>query len=157
QRRLLVDPGQGAGGSPRRGVRRADAWKSAPRALGGCGGRGAEQCRPDRREVSRQPAGARLSGAARPHREECAASPTPRRARERGVKLTESLAMWPGASVSGLYLAHPQSHYFGVGKIERDQIEDYAARKGWTVVEAERWLAPVLNYDPAEHARAPAA
>jgi 5-methyltetrahydrofolate--homocysteine methyltransferase len=74
-----------------------------------------------------------------------------------GVKLTESYAMWPGASVSGLYLAHPQSHYFGVGKIERDQIEDYAKRKGWTVAEAERWLAPVLNYDPAEHARAPAA
>jgi 5-methyltetrahydrofolate--homocysteine methyltransferase len=74
-----------------------------------------------------------------------------------GVKLTESFAMWPGASVSGLYLAHPQSHYFGIGKIERDQIEDYAARKGWTVAEAERWLAPVLNYDPAETARAPAA
>ena len=74
-----------------------------------------------------------------------------------GVKLTESYAMWPGASVSGLYVAHPQSHYFGVGKIERDQIEDYAARKGWTVPEAERWLAPVLNYNPAEHARAPAA
>ena len=74
-----------------------------------------------------------------------------------GVKLTESFAMWPGASVSGLYVGHPQSHYFGVGKIERDQIEDYAARKGWTVAEAERWLAPVLNYNPAEHARAPAA
>ncbi|HEY4922078.1 MAG TPA: methionine synthase [Xanthobacteraceae bacterium] len=66
-----------------------------------------------------------------------------------GVKLTESFAMWPGASVSGLYFSHPQSHYFGVGKIERDQIEDYARRKGWTVAEAERWLAPVLNYDPA--------
>ena len=74
-----------------------------------------------------------------------------------GVKLTESFAMWPGASVSGLYLAHPQSHYFGVGKIERDQIEDYARRKGWTVQEAERWLAPILNYDPALPARAPAA
>ena len=56
--------------------------------------------------------------------------------------------MWPGASVCGLYFSHPQSHYFGVGKIERDQIEDYAARKGWTVAEAERWLAPILNYDP---------
>jgi 5-methyltetrahydrofolate--homocysteine methyltransferase len=74
-----------------------------------------------------------------------------------GVKLTESFAMWPGASVSGLYFAHPQSHYFGVGKIERDQIEDYARRKGWSVAEAERWLAPVLNYDPAPVARAPAA
>ncbi len=66
-----------------------------------------------------------------------------------GIDLTESYAMWPGASVSGLYLAHPKSHYFGVGKIERDQVEDYALRKGWTVEEAERWLGPVLNYEPA--------
>ncbi len=65
-----------------------------------------------------------------------------------GIELTETYAMWPGASVSGLYFAHPESHYFGVGKVERDQIEDYATRKGWTVEEAERWLAPVLNYDP---------
>jgi 5-methyltetrahydrofolate--homocysteine methyltransferase len=70
-----------------------------------------------------------------------------------GVKLTESFAMWPGASVCGLYLSHPESHYFGVGKIERDQVEDYAARKGWSVAEAERWLAPVLNYDPLAAAR----
>jgi 5-methyltetrahydrofolate--homocysteine methyltransferase len=74
-----------------------------------------------------------------------------------GVKLTESFAMWPGASVCGLYFSHPESHYFGVGKIERDQIEDYAARKGWTVEEAERWLAPVLNYDPRALARDAAA
>ena len=66
-----------------------------------------------------------------------------------GITLTESYAMWPGASVSGLYFSHPESHYFGVGKIERDQVEDYAQRKGWTIEEAERWLAPVLNYDPA--------
>jgi 5-methyltetrahydrofolate--homocysteine methyltransferase len=65
-----------------------------------------------------------------------------------GIKLTESFAMWPGSSVSGLYFSHPESRYFGIGKIERDQIEDYAARKGWTVAEAERWLAPVLNYNP---------
>jgi 5-methyltetrahydrofolate--homocysteine methyltransferase len=64
-----------------------------------------------------------------------------------GIALTESYAMWPGSSVSGLYFAHPDSHYFGVGKIERDQVADYAQRKGWTVEEAERWLAPVLNYD----------
>ena len=70
-----------------------------------------------------------------------------------GVKLTESFAMWPGASVCGLDLGHPESHYFGVGKIERDQVEDYAARKGWSVAEAERWLAPVLNYDPLAAAR----
>ena len=66
-----------------------------------------------------------------------------------GVKLTESFAMWPGAAVSGLYFSHPQSHYFGVGKIERDQVEDYAERKGWTLAECERWLAPILNYDRA--------
>jgi 5-methyltetrahydrofolate--homocysteine methyltransferase len=65
-----------------------------------------------------------------------------------GVTLTESFAMWPGASVCGLYFSHPESHYFGVGKIERDQVEDYALRKGWTVAEAERWLAPILNYAP---------
>ena len=65
-----------------------------------------------------------------------------------GVSLTESFAMWPGAAVCGLYFSHPQSHYFGVGKIERDQVEDYAKRKGWSVDEAERWLAPILNYDP---------
>ena len=56
--------------------------------------------------------------------------------------------MWPGSSVSGLYFSHPESFYFGVGKIERDQVEDYAARKGWSVAETERWLAPVLNYIP---------
>ena len=67
-----------------------------------------------------------------------------------GVQLTESYAMWPGSSVSGLYFSHPESFYFGVGKIERDQVEDYAARKGWSVAEAERWLAPVLNYIPAQ-------
>jgi 5-methyltetrahydrofolate--homocysteine methyltransferase len=65
-----------------------------------------------------------------------------------GVRLTESFAMWPGSSVSGFYYAHPESRYFGVGKIERDQVEDYARRKGWTVAEAERWLAPLLNYNP---------
>jgi 5-methyltetrahydrofolate--homocysteine methyltransferase len=65
-----------------------------------------------------------------------------------GITLTESFAMWPGSAVSGLYFAHPESHYFGVGKVERDQVEDYAARKGWTIEKAERWLAPVLNYDP---------
>jgi 5-methyltetrahydrofolate--homocysteine methyltransferase len=66
-----------------------------------------------------------------------------------GVELTESFAMWPGASVCGLYFSHPESHYFGVGKIERDQVEDYAKRKGWSVEEAEKWLAPILHYNPA--------
>ena len=65
-----------------------------------------------------------------------------------GVKLTEGFAMWPGSSVSGLYLSHPESYYFGVAKVERDQVEDYAARKGMPVEEAERWLGPILNYRP---------
>ena len=68
-----------------------------------------------------------------------------------GVKLTESYAMWPGSSVSGLYLAHPDAYYFGVAKVERDQAEDYAQRKGMSIVEVERWLAPILNYDPASY------
>ncbi|HEY2245912.1 MAG TPA: methionine synthase [Bradyrhizobium sp.] len=67
-----------------------------------------------------------------------------------GVKLTESYAMWPGSSVSGLYFSSPASYYFGVGKIERDQVEDYAARKGMSIAEIERWLAPILNYIPAQ-------
>ncbi len=64
-----------------------------------------------------------------------------------GIRLTESFAMLPASSVSGLYFSHPQSAYFGVGRIERDQVEDYAARKGWSVAEAERWLSPILNYE----------
>jgi 5-methyltetrahydrofolate--homocysteine methyltransferase len=68
------------------------------------------------------------------------------------IELTESFAMTPPASVSGLYFAHPDAHYFGVGKIERDQTQDYARRKGWTLAEAERWLAPILNYEPARAA-----
>ena len=74
-----------------------------------------------------------------------------------GVALTESCAMWPASSVSGLYFAHPESYYFGVGKIERDQVEDYARRKGWDLAEAERWLAPILNYVPNQEDLAAAA
>jgi len=66
-----------------------------------------------------------------------------------GMKLTESYAMWPGSSVSGLYFAHPESRYFTLGKIDREQVADYAERKGMSIAEAERWLAPNLNYDPA--------
>ncbi|MDD7910292.1 methionine synthase [Pseudovibrio exalbescens] len=66
-----------------------------------------------------------------------------------GITLTESFAMWPGSAVSGLYFSHPESHYFGVGKIEEDQVVDYARRKGWDLETAERWLAPILNYIPA--------
>jgi len=66
-----------------------------------------------------------------------------------GMLITESFAMWPGSSVSGLYFAHPDSKYFSLGKIERDQVADYAERKGMSVAEVERWLGPNLNYDPA--------
>jgi 5-methyltetrahydrofolate--homocysteine methyltransferase len=73
-----------------------------------------------------------------------------------GLALTESFAMTPASSVSGFYFAHPEAHYFGVGRLGRDQIEDYAARKRWTLEEAERWLSPNLGYEP-EVARRPAA
>jgi 5-methyltetrahydrofolate--homocysteine methyltransferase len=65
-----------------------------------------------------------------------------------GLSLTESYAMYPTAAVSGLYFAHPESHYFGVGRIEKDQVEDYARRKGWDLDTAEKWLGPILNYEP---------
>ncbi|RZJ93381.1 MAG: methionine synthase, partial [Brevundimonas sp.] len=74
-----------------------------------------------------------------------------------GMALTESYAMTPPASVSGLYFGHPGSHYFGVGKIDRDQVADYATRKGWDLDTAEKWLAPILNYDPGVKARESAA
>ncbi|MBS2938079.1 methionine synthase [Nocardioides sp. J2M5] len=67
-----------------------------------------------------------------------------------GIRLTESMAMWPGASVSGFYYSHPQSQYFVVGRLARDQVADYAERKGWTLAEAERWLSPNLGYDPED-------
>lgn len=65
-----------------------------------------------------------------------------------GIGLTESFAMFPAASVSGWYLAHPKAQYFNVGKLARDQVEDYAIRKGIPLREAERWLAPNLGYEP---------
>ena len=65
-----------------------------------------------------------------------------------GLKITESFAMWPGASVSGWYMAHPAARYFGTGKIQKDQVKDYAQRKGMELATAERWLAPVLGYEP---------
>ncbi|MDD1498577.1 methionine synthase [Agrobacterium sp. CNPSo 3708] len=70
-----------------------------------------------------------------------------------GVVLTESYAMWPGSSVSGLYIGHPESYYFGVAKVERDQVEDYARRKGMPVKDIERWLGPVLNYVSVDAAK----
>jgi 5-methyltetrahydrofolate--homocysteine methyltransferase len=67
-----------------------------------------------------------------------------------GIQLTESMAMWPGAAVSGWYFSHPQSQYFVVGRLGRDQVADYAERKGWTLAEAERWLSANLGYDPED-------
>jgi 5-methyltetrahydrofolate--homocysteine methyltransferase len=67
-----------------------------------------------------------------------------------GMLITESYAMWPGSSVSGLYFAHPESRYFSLGSIERDQAVEYAERKGMTLAEVERWLRPNLNYEPAD-------
>jgi 5-methyltetrahydrofolate--homocysteine methyltransferase len=72
-----------------------------------------------------------------------------------GIQLTESCAMWPASSVSGLYFAHPESKYFAVGKLGRDQLLDYHVRKGMTLPEVERWLGPYLNYEPAKTAAAP--
>jgi 5-methyltetrahydrofolate--homocysteine methyltransferase len=70
-----------------------------------------------------------------------------------GMQLTESLAMLPGSSVSGMYFSHPEAEYFGVGRIDRDQVADYAARKGMQLRDAERWLAPILAYDPTVEAK----
>ena len=67
-----------------------------------------------------------------------------------GIQLTDSMAMWPGASVSGFYYSHPQSQYFVVGRVGKDQVEEYAARKGMSLREAERWLAPNLGYEPED-------
>jgi 5-methyltetrahydrofolate--homocysteine methyltransferase len=67
-----------------------------------------------------------------------------------GIELTDSMAMWPGAAVSGWYLSHPQSQYFVVGRVGRDQVADYAERKGWTLAQAERWLSANLGYDPED-------
>ena len=67
-----------------------------------------------------------------------------------GMALTESFAMTPPAAVSGVYFSHPDSFYFGVGRIDRDQVADYARRKGWDVATAERWLAPILAYDASK-------
>jgi 5-methyltetrahydrofolate--homocysteine methyltransferase len=67
-----------------------------------------------------------------------------------GIELTDGMAMWPGAAVSGWYFSHPQSQYFVVGRIGKDQVEDYAGRKGMSLREAERWLAPNLGYEPED-------
>ena len=72
-----------------------------------------------------------------------------------GITLTDSFAMQPGASVSGIYLAHPEARYFNVGRVGRDQVEDYARRKGVSLAQAEKWLQPILSYEPDESPTAP--
>ncbi len=72
-----------------------------------------------------------------------------------GAKLTESFAIWPASAVAGYYFAHPKARYFGLGHIDRDQVVDYAARKGWSIGVAEKWLRPCLSYDPVEDSKAP--
>jgi len=67
-----------------------------------------------------------------------------------GIELTESMAMWPGAAVSGFYFSHPESQYFVLGRLAQDQVADYARRKGWALKEAERWLSPNLGYEPED-------
>ena len=89
----------------------------------------------------------RLPGLPRPHRE-ADALPAARRRPATGIHLTESFAMWPAASVSGLYFAHPEARYFAVGRVTSDQVEDYARRKGISVKQAERFLSVNLSYDP---------
>ena len=125
-----VDPGQGARRPLRRGVRRAPARARAHASSGATRRTRPSRRGADRRAVPRHPPRARLSGPARPHREGDAVPPARRRAAPSASTLTESFAMWPGSSVSGLYFAHPESYYFGVAKVERDQVEDYARRKG---------------------------
>ena len=97
------------------------------------------------RALPRHPARVRLPGLPRPHREGASSSTCSARARL-GFELTESFAMPPAASVSGIYLAHPRARFFSVGRIGRDQVADYAARQGHAVAEAERWLGPNLAY-----------
>ena len=70
--------------------------------------------------------------------------------RNAGIHLTESFAMTPTAAVSGWYFSHPEARYFGVGRLDRDQVAAYAERKGWTLAEAEKWLAPNLGYEPED-------
>ena len=145
QRRLLLDPAQGARRPVGRGVRRADARAGPHRTVGATRPTSsfdpAELLSESFRGVRPAP-----GYPAQPdHTEKVTLFELLDAPDQVGVVLTESFAMWPGSSVSGLYLAHPESRYFGVGKIRRDQLESYAARKGWTIEEAETHLAPVLD------------
>ena len=156
QRRLFLDHGQGAGRPSGGGLRRAAASSGSAPSSGATP--------PTRRLSTAELIAEKYRGIrpapgypAQPDHTEKGTLFRLLGGERSGVRLTESFAMWPGASVCGLYFGHPESHYFGVGKIERDQVEDYARRKGWSMEEAERWLAPILNYDPKASARVAAA
>ena len=99
------------------------------------------------RALSRHPARARLSGIARSYREDHTVRACSMPKRATGMQLTENFAMLPAASICGLYFSHPQSRYFAVGKIGRDQVLDYQRRKGLDLRAIERWLGPYLNYE----------
>ena len=149
QRRLFVDHGQGAR-RPASPKRFAEAMHARVRRelWGLCAGRSVHARRADRRALSSGIRPAPGYPAQPDHTEKATLFRLLDAERAIGVKLTESYAMWPASSVSGLYIAHPEAHYFGVAKVERDQVEDYAARKGMDLTEVERWLGPVLNYAP---------
>ena len=145
ERRLLGDPAGGAGRPARRGVRRAAARAGPQGVLGLRARRAPRQRGADQREVR----GIRPAPgypACPEHTEKQTIWNLLDVEANAGIELTESMAMWPGAAVSGLYFSHPQSRYFVLGRLGRDQVEDYARRKGWTVAEAERWLSPNLGY-----------
>ena len=127
-------------------------WLHRQRA-GGLGlrpGRVAEPRGADPRALPGHPPGARISGLPRPHREAAAVRRCSAARSASGIRLTESFAMQPAASVCGFYFAHPQARYFALGKIGRDQVADYHRRKGMDLRAVERWLAPNLGYDPAD-------
>ena len=147
-RRLRRDHGEGArrpaGGGARRVAAQEGARRLGLRRRGVALDRGASAG-----EVPRDPPGAGLSGLPGPHREAAPLRPARRRG-PGGIQLTETFAMRPAASVCGFYFAHPQARYFALGRIGRDQVVDYPRRKGMDLRAVERWLAPNLDYDPAE-------
>ena len=147
-RRLQRDHGQGARRSAGRGVRRVPARAGARRDWG----YGANEQLSNDDLIAEKYRGIRPAfgyPACPDHTEKCKLFDL-LDAERQGLTLTESFAMLPAASVSGLYFAHPEAKYFNVGRIGRDQIEAYAARKGVSLETAERWLAPNLAYDPVE-------
>ena len=148
-RRLQRDPARVAGRPARRGVRRADAPARPDRLLGP---------RADEQLANEDLIAEKYSGIRPAPGYPACPEHTEKRTlwelldveKNTGMELTESMAMWPGASVSGWYFSHPQSQYFVVGRLGRDQVASYAERKGWSLEEAERWLSSNLGYDPED-------